>query len=143
MPTFSKIAAVLSLTLGMATTAHSEEIARYYVELGPQDFFNSSGTRLRDGAAIFQQDRANYHRFGIRHGGDGGDPVFGSRDMRARIPSLFANGPSGAWLNDIAGYDSNSARTGYADYLVLVCGTGGNPTYMFLNFADGDAYDTC
>lgn len=67
-------------------------IADYYVELGPQDFYNSSGTRLTDTATIFAQDRANVHRFGIRHGGDSMDPVFSSREMRAQIPALLARG---------------------------------------------------
>lgn len=133
-----------SLTIAASATRADDIIATYYVELGPQDFYNSSGTRLRDGAAIFQQDRANYHRFGIRHGGDSRDPIFSDRALRAQIPNLFARGPSGGWLREIAGYDPNTAaRPGFADYLVMVCGRGGQITYMQLAYADGDGYPDC
>ncbi len=118
-------------------------IADYFVELGPQDFYNSSGTRLTSTAQIFQQDRANVHRFGIKHGGDSTDPVFGNREMRAQIPTLLGRGNVAAWA-DVAGYDpANAARPGYADYRVAICGRGGAVTYMFIDYADGDAYGKC
>lgn len=125
-------------------TAHADDlIADYFVELGPQDFYNSSGTRLTSTAAIFQQDRANVHRFGIRHGGDGLDPIFSNRDLRAQIPTLLSRGNVAAWA-DVATMDpATAARPGYADYRVAICGRGGAVTYMFIDYADGDAYGSC
>ena len=131
--------AMLAPTMSLA----DDLIADYFVELGPQDFYNSSGVRLSSTAAIFQQDRANLHRFGIKHGGDTLDPVFSSREMRAQIPALLSRGNVAAWA-DVAGYDpAKAARTGYADYRVAVCGRNGAVTYMFIDYADGDAYGTC
>lgn len=46
---------------------------------------NSSGAPLKNFCAIVQQDRANYHRFGIRNDGDQGDPIFANKAARARI----------------------------------------------------------
>lgn len=60
----------------------------YATMLGPVDFVNSRGVRLGDVCAIVQQDRANYHRFGRREELDSGDPLFASRERRARIPGM-------------------------------------------------------
>ena len=60
-------------------------MAEYVADIGPEDHYNSSGTRLTSFAALIAQDRANYHRFGIRHKNDGNDPIFSSREMRAQI----------------------------------------------------------
>ena len=60
-------------------------MAQYVADLGPEDHYNSSGTRLTSFAALIAQDRANYHRFGVRHKHDGNDPIFASREMRAQI----------------------------------------------------------
>jgi hypothetical protein len=80
-------AAVLAGAVSVAAVpaAAQELIAEYYAWIGPQDMVNSSGERLRDWCAMIQQDRANYHRFGLRDEGDWGDPVFGSREARAAI----------------------------------------------------------
>ena len=138
----STLTACLLACLPLTATA-DELIADYFVELGPQDFYNSSGTRLGTTAQIFQQDRANVHRFGIRHGGDSLDPVFADRAMRARIPELLARGNASNW-DDVAGYDpATAARPGFADYRVAICGRGGAVTYMFIDYADGDFYNSC
>lgn len=132
MRLFDFIAAA-ALVMAPFGAAADDLIADYFVELGPQDFYNSKGARLTDTAAIFAQDRANVHRFGIRHGGDSLDPVFGSREMRAQIPALLARGNVASWA-DVAGYDpANAARPGYADYRVAICGRGGAVTYMFID----------
>ncbi len=136
------VLASLLAILPVVTTA-DELIADYFVELGPQDFYNSSGTRLTSTAQIFQQDRANVHRFGIKHGGDSIDPVFGNREMRAQIPTLLGRGNVNVWA-DVARYDpQTAARPGFADYRVAICGRGGAVTYMFIDYADGDAYGSC
>ncbi|WP_415403251.1 hypothetical protein [Tateyamaria sp. SN3-11] len=60
----------------------------YFSTLSDVDLVNSSGVPLGDTCAILQQDRANVHRFGRAHQGDGVDPVFGNRTMRARLGDL-------------------------------------------------------
>lgn len=121
-----------------------QEVAAYFVELGPQDFYNSSGKRLTDGGSIFQQDRANYHRFKIRHGGDQSDPVFGKSANRALIPELMRKGSNTGFLQSIARLDpATAARPGYAEYRIFVCANNGRLTRMILNYADGDGYNGC
>ncbi|MEM7471402.1 MAG: hypothetical protein AAF340_08620 [Pseudomonadota bacterium] len=140
---FFSLCAAAALLVFPQTSAADDLIAAYFVELGPQDFYNSRGTRLGNVGGIFQQDRANVHRFGMRHGGDSLDPVFTSPEMRAQIPTLLARGNANAWA-DIAQMDpATAARPGYADYRVSICGRGGAVTYMFIDYADGDGYGSC
>lgn len=70
-----------------------ESVGSYRTTLGASDMQNSSGLRLTDFCAIVQQDRANYHRFGIRDPGDQGDPHFANRSNRSKIAGncTFAN----------------------------------------------------
>lgn len=72
----------------MAVTAQDRSIGGYLTLLGVEDLRNSSGVRLTNAAAIIAQDRANYHRFGIRHRDDQNDPWFHIRGNRAAIPRL-------------------------------------------------------
>ncbi len=76
--------AAASLWPGEAS-AQERLLTQYIADLGPQDHFNSSGTQLTTFAALLAQDRANVHRFGIRHRHDQIDPVFAARAMRAQI----------------------------------------------------------
>lgn len=57
----------------------------YCARLGPQDHFNSSGSRLGTVGAVIQQDRANYHQFGVRDRGDQGDPIFADKVSREAL----------------------------------------------------------
>ena len=74
----------------MASTAFAQDqrIGSYGAYLGPEDLVNSKGVRLTTVGQIVQQDRANYHRFGIRHQWDEYDPWFGTQGNRAAIPGL-------------------------------------------------------
>ncbi|MCI5097811.1 MAG: hypothetical protein MRY77_15975 [Rhodobacteraceae bacterium] len=76
--------AVLLGTISVAGPAQAQEqVLGYYMALlGPQDRMNSRGVPLSDARAIVQQDRANFHRFGIRHADDQYDPWFSSPDQR-------------------------------------------------------------
>lgn len=77
---------------GLTNPAAAQEqlLTRYIASIGPEDHYNSSGKRLTSFAALIAQDRANYHRFGIRHEHDEFDPIFGKRSMRAQIsPSVL------------------------------------------------------
>lgn len=144
MTIFRTLVTALVLTTLPAIAWADQEIAAYFVELGPQDFYNSSGKRLTDGAAVFQQDRANYHRFKIRHGGDSAEGVFDTPANRALIPQLLANGSNSGFVQSIGQLDpATAARPGYAEYRIFVCGQNGKLTRMVLNFADGDYYERC
>jgi hypothetical protein len=76
------------LPASVASAQEWREFARYRAVIGVDDLFNSRGVQLFDPAAVIQQDRANFHRFGLRQRGDQGDPFFGDRSARARIPGL-------------------------------------------------------
>ncbi|SEN34730.1 hypothetical protein [Palleronia pelagia] len=81
---FPAVAASL-LALSFQAQAQDRLLARYVADLGPEDRYTSTGARHMSFAGLIAQDRANYHRFGIRHGNDEGDPIFSDRAMRAQI----------------------------------------------------------
>ena len=109
--------------LPVTALAQERLLAEYIADIGPEDHFNSSGARLTSFAALIAQDRANYHRFGIRHANEGWDSIFGDRAMRAQIgPALMSIEPF------------------YQQYVANVIASGGQGgTYMVVQvygFAD-------
>jgi len=62
----------------------------YEARLSDADHYNSEGVRLTTVAAIIRQDRANFHRFGVRDPEDQDDAFFESAANRARLESLVA-----------------------------------------------------
>lgn len=67
-------------------------IETYFTLIGPEDLYNSSGVRLTDAVQIVRQDRANVHRYGIRHEGDEMDSFFSSLENRNKLPAMAAKG---------------------------------------------------
>ena len=67
-------------------------IDEYMAYIGPDDLYNSDGDRLTQPWQIIRQDRANYHRFGIRDPDDEGDSFFASANNRARMERMLRNG---------------------------------------------------
>lgn len=124
------LAAVLAVTLPVAAQAQ-QLIGSYYATLGPNDLYNSSGTRLSDFGAILQQDRANVHRFGIYDALDQGDPYFGNRNVRSQIPSIWRYGSGGQSIpaNLAAGYQQ--------DIYVEIYGYGSTVQYIVVSQAAG------
>ena len=85
--------AALALALLMATPAAAQDlIASYTAYIGQADLHNSNGQRLREPWQILRQDRANFHRFGVRQFADEYDPVFASMQARAQMESLLQQG---------------------------------------------------
>ncbi|MEX0310208.1 MAG: hypothetical protein AB3N17_08155 [Tateyamaria sp.] len=74
--------------LAMPASAQDSLFVEYYTSLMDVDLVNSKGVPLGDTCAVLQQDRANVHRFGRAHAGDGVDPVFGNKTMRGRLAAL-------------------------------------------------------
>lgn len=66
-------------------------IGSYVAYIGHEDLYNSNGQRLGEFWQIIRQDRANYHRFGIRHRGDEWDPFFADAANRATLEQLVRN----------------------------------------------------
>lgn len=82
------------LTLGFALPAQAQEyvVGGYGAFIGPEDLTNSRGVRLTNAAAILRQDRANVHRYGIRHQGDEVDLWFGQQAARSAMDVMFRKG---------------------------------------------------
>jgi len=126
-----------------STAAAQQTVAAYYAALGPQDWYNSQGTQLRDFGAILQQDRANYHRFGRADPYDDGDPFFGDGETRAMIPALFAAGDDGWWSDWVRRVSPPTSLPVEAHILVFVCASGGRLTHLIVSHANGDGHLTC
>lgn len=109
------------------------ELAYYIAEIGPEDMRNSRGDRVASLGGVLQQDRANFHRFGIRHRHDQHDPLFANRAMRATIPDLVRAG------GDFRGSFSQMALRGQSFVVnVFVCGYGQTPSVIYLAGAGED-----
>lgn len=79
------------LSLAVAGTAAAQ--ARQYVAyIGPEDLVNSNGDALTAPWQVIRQDRANYHRFGIRNAGDQSDPLFHDPENRALMEQYVQQG---------------------------------------------------
>lgn len=84
-------AALLALALPLPAAAQSL-LASYTADIGQADLYNSNGQRLTEPWQVLRQDRANYHRFGVRQFADAFDPVFASMEARAQMESLLRQG---------------------------------------------------
>lgn len=69
-----------------------EVVAEYLAWLDARDTVNSKGVKLHSFGEVLAQDRANFHRFGIRQELDTSDPIFGDKAMRAKLPQLYEAG---------------------------------------------------
>lgn len=90
-------ACILVLAIAIAACAPSmaqaqQVIASYLARLSAADHFNSNGERLTSAAAIIRQDRANFHRFGVRDPEDESDPFFADQDNRAALEQMLERG---------------------------------------------------
>lgn len=83
--------ALMALGAG-STRAQGPLLESYSAFLGPADHFNSRGARLTEPWQVIRQDRANFHRFGVRDPGDQGDAYFASAGNRARMERMILNG---------------------------------------------------
>ena len=87
------IAVSICVTALVATPSRAQELIDSYVAfLSEADHFNSNGQRLTSAAAIIRQDRANFHRFGIRDPQDRDDRFFADEGNRAALERMLENG---------------------------------------------------
>lgn len=113
----------ISLTSGAFAESFGE-LGSYSAVIGPGDVRNSSGAPLKRIGAVIQQDRANFHRFGVRDLGDQDDPVFADRANRALIPHIYIVYGDEERLEDWIGQGNSVAL----DF--LICGSNGRPTVL-------------
>ena len=64
----------------------------YRARIGLRDHRNSRGVKLPNAAQVIQQDRANYHKRGIRDPEDEPDPRFADDAARRRLSVLLSAG---------------------------------------------------
>ena len=87
---FAMLAAGLSFAAPALAQGPLLEV--YVAYLGADDHYNSRGARLSEPWQVIRQDRANFHRFGIRDRGDESDRFFASANNRARMERMILNG---------------------------------------------------
>lgn len=87
-----RIIVAAALTAVGPASAGAQPLEVYVAFIGPNDHFNSRGVRLTEPWQIIRQDRANYHRFGIRDPGDEWDGYFASAANRDRMERMILNG---------------------------------------------------
>ena len=81
---------VISMSAYVPTVSHAQQLIGSYVALlSEADHFNSKGQRLTSAAAIIRQDRANFHRYGIKDPQDEGDTFFADEGFLS-MPSPFS-----------------------------------------------------
>jgi len=104
---FSSLKRIL-MAMSLATTvflpvsaqAQGPLLEVYTAFLGPADHFNSRGARLTAPWQVIRQDRANFHRYGVRDPGDQNDRFFASVANRGRMERMILNGyidPNAGW----------------------------------------------
>lgn len=117
---FTALGAIASLQPQAATA--EEVLDSYAAHITAQDYYNSRGVRLKDAVSILRQDRANFHRFRIRHRHDSADSVFTSAKARATMPALVRNG------GGLPDYVRQHILSGEAFVAVIIYGVNGRPT---------------
>ncbi len=122
----SLLIAAASVFVSAVPSNAQQIIAEYYTMLVDADLSNSRGVPLGNFCAVVQQDRANYHRFGIRHDGDDWDPIFADRVARARIATTCQLAAGSEYL------PSSLAQYGSKYVHVRVFGSGGIPTLVLV-----------
>ena len=81
------------LCVVMATPTIAQDLVGSYVAyIGRDDLYSSKGVRLTEPWQILRQDRANYHRFGIRQRGDESDSFFNNMENRGIMERMIMNG---------------------------------------------------
>ena len=67
-------------------------VACYKAQLSARDHFSSNGSRLSDVASVIRQDRANFHKFGLRDAQDQSDDFFANASNREALEQMLKQG---------------------------------------------------
>ncbi|KAB2951494.1 MAG: hypothetical protein F9K19_18855 [Rhizobiaceae bacterium] len=99
------LAAAAFAVLSAAGPAMADQfLGSYVARISSSDHYASDGYALDTAAQMVRQDRANFHRFGIRDPEDDSDPWFRTTAARARFEKMLnkSSAMSGATRNAIA-----------------------------------------
>ena len=86
------VIAVCATIFGAHPSQAQQLLESYQAFLSERDHFSSSGQRLTTAAAVIRQDRANYHRFGLKDQGDENDMFFADSANRTALERLLERG---------------------------------------------------
>lgn len=87
------LAAAAFAALSAASPALADQfLGSYVARIGRADHFASDGYALDTAAQMVRQDRANFHKFGVRDPEDDSDPWFRSTSSRARFEQMLNKG---------------------------------------------------
>src|SRR5690606_29001562 len=64
----------------------------FFAQISYRDLFNSSGIRLSNPWQVLRQDRAKFHRYGLRDPLDEWDSFFGDEANRAIMEEMLSRG---------------------------------------------------
>lgn len=96
MKTTRRLLLAAPLVAAFAPRAFAEEyLGAYVARISDSDHYNSNGEYLDTAAQMVRQDRANFHKFGIRDDEDESDPWFRTNGQRGRLQTMLER--SGAW----------------------------------------------
>ncbi len=99
------LAAAAFAVLSAGSPAMADQfLGSYVARISSSDHYASDGYPLDTAAQMVRQDRANFHRFGIRDPEDDSDPWFRTAGARARFEQMLNRGGamSGATRSAIA-----------------------------------------
>lgn len=114
---------LLTLALTAAPAAAQDLLEEYVAVIGGQDLYNSRGLRLVEPWQILRQDRANFHRYGLRDPGDQGDGFFADMGNRAALEQMLMRGK----IDPVAARD---IVAGGATVVVRVWGRAGQGDFV-------------
>ena len=120
--------------LATSTPCHSQQLLEtYQARLSDRDHFNSSGQRLTSAAAIIRQDRANFHRFGIRDPDDEDDSYFSDTRNRELLEQLLSRGQidpatASVVVNDLPLVRVEVYKGGVGDFVIVRLAGNSEPT---------------
>ena len=89
MRAFLAALVLMAVSLAGPALAQGNVIASYSAFLSTTDHYNSNGQKLTQPWQVIRQDRANFHRFGLRDDWDDWDPVFDNANNRAKLENLL------------------------------------------------------
>ena len=98
MRKFLALCAVVASVFSAPVATAQDLLEQYTAFIGVADLHNSKGVRLWEAHQILRQDRANYHRFGIRDPMDEWDRFFGDYNNRGAMQQMIMNG----WIDPVA-----------------------------------------